>query len=86
MRSMIPRPEDDEPTTFLQEIEINVGIGNVKPDESEVDIVQAFLHTEARTLLLKRSLQLPNPELWRISVQPFWDESYRTEKGGANSG
>ena len=80
---VITRPGDEECTTFLQEIRSNMVIGNVEPGESGVDIVQAFVRTEARTFLLKCSPQLPNSELWRTSVQPMMDESYQTEKGGA---
>ena len=86
IRLVRTRPGDEEYTTFLQEIEPNVVIGSVEPEESGVDIVQAFVRTEARTLLLKSSPQLPNFELWGTSDQPMLDESHETEKGGAQRG
>ena len=55
-------------------------IGNVEPGESGVDIVQAFVRSEVRKLLLECSPQLPNSELWHTSVQPMLDESYQAEK------
>ena len=67
IRLVRTRRGDEECMTF-QELKPNVVIGHVEPGESGVDIVQAFVRTEARTLLLKCSPQLPNSEMWRTSV------------------
>ena len=80
IRLMRTRPGDEECTTFLQEIKPNVVIGNVEPGESGVDIVQVFVRTEARTLLIKFSPQVPNSELWRTSIQPMLYASSRQKK------
>ena len=50
------RAGDEACKTFLQEVKPNVVIGNVEPGEGGVDIVQAFVRTEARTLLLAPAL------------------------------
>ena len=52
IRLMRIRPEDEECTTLLQEVNPGV-IGNVGPGNSGVDIVQAFVRSKARTLLLE---------------------------------
>ena len=59
IRLVRTRPGDEECKTFLQGIKPNVVIGNVEPGENGVEIVQAFIQTEARILLLKCSPQLP---------------------------
>ena len=86
IRLMRTRPGDEECTTLLQEVNPSVVIGNVGPGESGADIVQAFVRSKARTLLLECTPQLPSSELWRSSVQPMLDESYQTEKAELKAG
>ena len=53
LRFVRTRPGDEECTTLLQEIKPTVVTGNVELGESGVDIVQAFVRWEARTLLFE---------------------------------
>ena len=80
IRLVRTRPENEECTAVLKESMPSVVIDNVEPGESGIDFVQAFVRSEARTLLLECSPQLPKSEVWRTSVQPMLDESYQTEK------
>ena len=71
------RAGDEACKTFLQEVKPNMVIGNVEPGEGGVNIVQAFVRTEARTLLLAPALNpcwtsLSRRELNTDSVGTFY--------------
>ena len=80
IRLMRSRPGDEECTTLLQEGNPSVVIGNLGPGESWANIVQAFVRSKARTLLLECTPRQPNAELWCTNVELMLYESYQTEK------